>query len=131
MIPQVPVGAYRIDMVVEGDNDGRLAIECDGDMYHGPEQWDNDMRRQRILERAGWKFWRSFASTFVLHKEQVVAELIEVLTDLDIHPTTIDAPVASIHVESRSVRMGKQVDVEEESVPEGNVAEDAETAVSA
>ena len=131
VIPQVPVGAYRIDMVVEGDNDGRLAIECDGDMYHGPEQWDNDMRRQRILERAGWKFWRSFASTFVLHKEQVVAELIEALTDLDIHPTTIDAPVASIHVESRSVRMGKQVDVEEESVPEGDVAEDAETAVSA
>ena len=63
--------------------------------------------------------------------ESVVAELIEALTDLDIHPTTIDAPVASIHVESRSVRMGKQVDVDEETVPEGYVAEEAETAVSA
>lgn len=105
VIPQVPVGSYRIDLVVEGDNDSRLAIECDGDRYHGPEQWDSDMRRQRILERAGWKFWRSFASTFVLHKEQVVAELIATLTELDIHPTTLDSPVVSIHVESRSVRM--------------------------
>lgn len=105
VIPQVPVGSYRIDMVVEGDNDSRLAIECDGDRYHGPEQWDADMRRQRILERAGWRFWRCFASTFVLHKEQVVAELIDTLTTLDIHPSAADASVASIHVESRSVRM--------------------------
>lgn len=106
VIPQVPVGSYRIDMVVEGDNDSRLAIECDGDRYHGPEQWEADMRRQRILERAGWRFWRCFASTFVLHKEQVVAELIATLGELDIHPSAANSPVASIHVESRSVRMG-------------------------
>lgn len=24
--------------------------------YHGPDKWDSDMQRQRILERAGWKF---------------------------------------------------------------------------
>jgi very-short-patch-repair endonuclease len=103
VIPQVPVGAYRIDMVVEGDNDSRLAIECDGDRYHGPDQWDNDMRRQRILERAGWRFWRSFASTFVLHKQEVVNDLVEALQALDIHPTSLNAPVASIHVESRTI----------------------------
>ena len=33
--PQVKVGQYRIDMVVEGHNDARLAVECDGDKYHG------------------------------------------------------------------------------------------------
>ena len=103
VIPQVPVGAYRIDMVVEGDNDGRLAIECDGDRYHGPEQWDNDMRRQRILERAGWKFWRSFASTFVTHREEVVAELIATLTSLDIHPSSGSHAVASIHTHFRHI----------------------------
>ena len=97
VIPQVPVGQYRIDMVVEGDNDNRLAIECDGDRYHGPEQWDNDMRRQRILERAGWIFWRSFASTFVTHREQVVADLIETLTRLGITPVKGEQKVNSIH----------------------------------
>src|SRR6516164_6323791 len=53
---------YRIDMVVEGADRRRLAVECDGDRYHGPEQWRQDMRRQRVLERVGWRFWRCFAS---------------------------------------------------------------------
>ncbi len=103
VIPQVPVGSYRLDMVVEGDADSRLAIECDGDRYHGPDQWDSDMRRQRILERAGWRFWRCFASTFVLHKEDVVRELIETLEAHGIQPSSHDVPVTSIHVESRRV----------------------------
>lgn len=34
VIPQVKAGAYRIDMVVEGESDNSLAIECDGDRYH-------------------------------------------------------------------------------------------------
>ena len=58
--PQVPVGGYFIDMVIEGTEDRRLAVECDGDKYHGPEQWAHDTARQRILERAGWSFWRCF-----------------------------------------------------------------------
>lgn len=103
VIPQVPVGSYRIDMVVEGDADSRLAIECDGDRYHGPDQWDSDMRRQRILERAGWRFWRCFASTFVLHKDDVVQDLIDTLAAHGIQPSSVDAPVTSIHVETRKV----------------------------
>lgn len=103
VIPQVPVGSYRIDMVVEGDADSRLAIECDGDRYHGPDQWDSDMRRQRILERAGWRFWRCFASTFVLHKDDVVRDLIDTLAAHGIQPSSVDAPTTSIHVESRKV----------------------------
>jgi hypothetical protein len=55
--PQVRVGPYRIDLVVEGTR-GRLAVECDGDRWHGPEQFDRDMARQRVLERSGWVFWR-------------------------------------------------------------------------
>src|SRR5204863_9277071 len=39
---QVPVGTKRIDLVVEGENDRRLAIECDGDRYHGPDQVPHD-----------------------------------------------------------------------------------------
>jgi len=101
--PQVPVGSYRIDMVVEGDADSRLAIECDGDRFHGPDQWDNDIRRQRILERAGWRFWRCFASTFVLHKVDVVRDLLDTLAVHGIQPSSVDSPVSSIHVESRKV----------------------------
>jgi very-short-patch-repair endonuclease len=37
----------------EGAGDVRLAIECDGDEYHGPDKRAHDMNRQRILKRAG------------------------------------------------------------------------------
>ena len=86
VLPQVKSGAYRLDMVVEGENDTRLAVECDGDAFHGPERWTSDMNRQRILERAGWTFWRCFASTWCLRKEEVFEELVERLTAMGIEP---------------------------------------------
>ncbi len=84
--PQVKSGAYRIDMVVEGANDMRLAIECDGDEFHGPDRWPADMQRQRVLERAGWVFWRCFASTWSLRKDEVLAELQTRLQAMGIEP---------------------------------------------
>lgn len=86
VIPQVKSGAYRIDMVVEGAGDMRLAVECDGDEYHGPDRWQQDMNRQRVLERAGWTFWRCFASTWTLRKEEVFGELVERLAAMGIEP---------------------------------------------
>jgi hypothetical protein len=35
-IPQFRIGAYRIDFVLNAPDGRRLAIECDGDTYHGP-----------------------------------------------------------------------------------------------
>lgn len=86
VFPQVKTGAYRIDMVVEGAGEQRLAIELDGDAYHGPERWLADMHRQRVLERAGWVFWRCFASTWLLHQEEVFAELAGRLSSMGIEP---------------------------------------------
>jgi very-short-patch-repair endonuclease len=82
--PQVKVGGYSIDFVVEGDEDRRLAIECDGDKYHGPERWSADMARQRVLERAGWTFWRCFSSTFTLTREAVLEDLLGTLKKMGI-----------------------------------------------
>lgn len=84
--PQVPAGAYRIDLVVEGEGDRRLAVECDGDAFHGPERWGADMARQRVLERAGWTFWRCFASTWTLRRNEVVGELLQMLGAMGIEP---------------------------------------------
>ncbi len=105
VLPQVKVGAFRIDMVVEGHNDARLAIECDGDRYHDISRWEDDMNRQRILERAGWKFWRSFASTFVMNREDVVQDLLNTLTAQGIDPIGSDGIVNSIHSEQRRLKV--------------------------
>lgn len=94
--PQVPCGGKRIDFVVEGNEGRRLAIECDGDRFHGPGQWQDDMVRQRMLERAGWTFWRCFASSFVRRREAVMGDLMQTLKKLGIEPLgseTVDSTV--------------------------------------
>jgi len=62
----VRVACYYIDFVIEGDGDRRLAIELDGDNYHGPDRWDADIRRQKMLERLGRTFWRCWGSRGML-----------------------------------------------------------------
>jgi len=89
VIPQVKAGSFFIDLVVEGANDTRLAIELDGDEYHGPDRWQADMNRQRVLERAGWTFWRCFASTWSLHRDEVLTELLDRLTAMGIEPVGV------------------------------------------
>jgi hypothetical protein len=44
------------------------------------------MQRQRTLERAGWRFWRCFASRFVRERVAVVSELGVLLDSMDIKP---------------------------------------------
>ncbi|NLE46282.1 MAG: DUF559 domain-containing protein [Chloroflexi bacterium] len=101
--PQVKVGKYRIDMVVEGHNDARLAVECDGDKYHGADKWADDMQRQRVLERAGWVFWRCFASSFIRRRGEMIEDLIKTLAAVGIEPVGAEGTPRSVHVEHREV----------------------------
>jgi len=84
--PQVHVGNYRIDLVVEGRDDARLAIELDGDKYHGIERWLEDISRQRTLERMGWVFWRCWGSNYISNKEDCLNDLMAKLDSLKIEP---------------------------------------------
>lgn len=63
VVAQQRVHGLRIDLVVLGDR-SRLAVECDGESWHGPERYARDMARQRDLERCGWRFFRLTASEF-------------------------------------------------------------------
>ena len=57
---QYPSCGFFIDIVAEL-NDSRLAIECDGEIWHLDEHGElkqEDIERQEILERAGWKVIR-------------------------------------------------------------------------
>ncbi|MFJ5145676.1 AAA domain-containing protein [Curtobacterium sp. NPDC088465] len=73
--PQHRVGSYRLDFVVRVAPGERLAVECDGDSFHGPDKWDDDVRRQRVLERMGWSFWRVRASKYYLDPEEAMKPL--------------------------------------------------------
>ena len=80
---------YRIDLVVEGMR-GRLAVECDGDEWHGPERYEHDMSRQRDLERAGWQFARLRGGDFYRDPARAMEPVWNDLDRLGIQPGGID-----------------------------------------
>ena len=93
---QVGSQGFRIDLVVEDLEGRRLAVECDGDSFHGPERWREDMRRQRILERVGWRFWRCFASSFYRDPDGVMSDLVATLERDGIAPVAGEAGRAAV-----------------------------------
>lgn len=80
VLAQHEVAGKRIDLVVE-DGQARLAIECDGDNWHGADRYESDMQRQRQLERCGWEFFRVRESAFYSNKEYALAGLWQALED--------------------------------------------------
>ena len=80
VLAQHEVAGKRIDLVVEGGQ-ARLAIECDGDNWHGADRYESDMQRQRQLERCGWEFFRVRESAFYSNKENALAGLWQALED--------------------------------------------------
>ncbi len=96
VIPQYPaVEGKRIDLVIEGKR-SKLAVECDGDYWHGPEKHEEDMERQRRLERAGWTFHRIRESKFNFLQEETMKELWRTLESQGIHP--IEVAVNDNHI---------------------------------
>ncbi|WP_088088255.1 hypothetical protein [Bacillus sp. OV166] len=62
-------------------------MECDGDHWHGPDRYDYDMKRQRILERCGWRFWRVRGSEYYYNPEKALDSLWETLKQYQIEPS--------------------------------------------
>ena len=86
---QWPVGACRIDFVVqysEGETTLRMAVECDGDRYHPIEKLREDMARQAILERLGWRFIRIRGSEFYRNRNATMERVFGLLERAGILP---------------------------------------------
>jgi len=82
---QVEAGHYRIDLVV---TDGRrqVAVECDGDRYHPFDQIPEDMARQAVLERAGWRFIRIRGTRFCRDPDSTMQWVYGELVQHGVHP---------------------------------------------
>ena len=85
VIPQYAFAGKRIDLVIEG-NQAQLAVECDGDFWHGPEQYEKDMERQRMLERCGWQFFRVRECEYNIGSENALEPLWRELNKMGIAP---------------------------------------------
>lgn len=85
VIPQWEVGSYRIDMVVMYNNN-KIALECDGERWHGEDRLEEDMNRQSILERLGWRFIRIRGSEFFRNEEDAMKKVFDKLDSVGIYP---------------------------------------------
>lgn len=77
---------YSIDLVVSGAA-GKIAVECDGDHWHGPAEYERDLARQRDLERCGWEFFRVRESEYYLDSTDAMSGLWAALEEKGIRPS--------------------------------------------
>jgi very-short-patch-repair endonuclease len=123
VIPQFEMAGKRIDLLVEGMR-GRLAVECDGDDWHGLEQWEADVARQRMLERCGLEFWRVRGSTFYRDQEQALSSLWEALESRGIRANgEPDVSPAGVVAARRSSDQSSNENDDEAGVPASNETE--------
>ena len=85
VIPQHEVAGYRVDLMVEGRS-GRLAVECDGDQWHGDDAFERELARQRMLERCGLPFARIRGAAFYRDPEAALEPLWADLRQYGIRP---------------------------------------------
>ncbi len=81
VVPQYEVaqGRFRIDLVILLSNGIKIAVECDGDKYHGAEQLQNDIMRQKVLERCGWQFFRVRGAEYYSNRISALEPLWDLL----------------------------------------------------
>ncbi|WP_173158813.1 AAA domain-containing protein [Phytohabitans suffuscus] len=89
-VPQFRIGTFKVDFMIAAPDGRRLAVECDGDSYHGAEAFAHDLRRQAILERVGnCVFVRLRASVFHRDPEAAMRPVWERAEELGLAVTAI------------------------------------------
>ena len=126
---QVAASGKKIDLVVEGNDDRRLAIECDGDQYHQDIQADQE--RQRLLEGLGWEFWRIWGSDWARNQSECLQELLDELKKRGIEPIGYEETAGRSEFSEARVVDARELYAHEESpdektIEEVEVSEDAE-----
>lgn len=91
-IPQYEIHGYRIDIVVIGTV-LQVAVECDGDQWHGPEKYAEDLHRQSQLERCGWNFFRIRSSRFYRDPDSALFPLWAMIEEQE-EPNNVEEPAA-------------------------------------
>lgn len=116
--PQVWVGGYRMDLVV-GEPGRQVAVECDGDRFHGPEEIPKDMARQAILERCGWRFVRIRGTKFFRDPAKAMEVACVQLAKLGVEPTarTTEASRQVVELREAIVRRAWEIMREQEWLP--------------
>jgi REase_MTES_1575 len=86
VLHQYPACGFNIDLIAQREiNGSRVAIECDGERYHLDEHGllkVEDIERQAILERAGWRVVRIPYRKWLADPGTGVARVIAAIDEL-------------------------------------------------
>ena len=132
LVQQWEVGAYRLDMVAVCGGK-TVAIECDGERWHsGDTKIREDMERQTILERLGWRFIRIRGSEYYRAPQQTIERVIGELAQYGIEPEDAETVVSDdrntellLRIKNRAAAI-----LASESVGEGDNASAVEAALN-
>lgn len=91
VVPQFEFAGKRIDLVIQGGS-AQLAVECDGDHWHGRDAFEADMLRQRMLERCNWVFFRVRECSYRANPGKALESLWSMLEDRGIFPADKTQP---------------------------------------
>jgi very-short-patch-repair endonuclease len=120
VIPQYKVakGKYRIDLVALFPDGTKVAIECDGDKYHGKEQYPQDIMRQKVLERCGWQFFRVRGYEYYTNRKQALKPFWEMITKIknEINNEAVDNIETEKKVEFNSDTINKSLPESKEQI---------------
>ena len=123
VVPQFKFADKRIDLVVQG-NKAQFAVECDGDFWHGLNEYAADMDRQRKLERCGWRFVRIRESQYYANSITALEPLWIALERMGIKPFNADHPEGIQQEENiEELIDNEELDAEEEILDEENDSE--------
>lgn len=106
--PQHAIGNYRVDfaLIVDmwGDGDIKVVIECDGHDFHEKtkQQATRDKKRDRELQKAGWKVLRYTGSEIFKDVEAIAYEISGFICDLVEEQPTFRLECPNFHKETRA-----------------------------
>lgn len=124
VVPQFKFADKRIDLVVQG-NKAQFAVECDGDFWHGLNEYAADMDRQRKLERCGWRFIRLRESQYYANPAAALESLWTALDRMGIRPFNADQPDGTEQEDTiEALSDAEELDTEEEAFDEENASEE-------
>lgn len=128
------VGNYTVALTCEGEN-GRVAIETDGDGKYDHDTVVDELNKQSVLERLGWRFLRLRASEYYRDPDAFLALIAENLRAMGVKPGGDSSQTANItekviararelvaEWDAEGARTEEAVEAEETEVPEAEAA---------
>lgn len=114
---EVAKGKYRIDLVAFFPDGTKIAIECDGDKWHGADKYQDDMLRQKVLERCGWQFFRIRGGEYYSNKEKVLEPLWKIFEE-----NSVELPVEKEEIPESKTELIEDVEtIDSHNSEENNI----------